>query len=118
MEAFLWKAIKTEIRRNTAISTRMITTSFFSEVFFTFGRIRSMVSVELEVSTSEDSVDIDAESTSTTTSPMSRSGSAACKVAGIMASYSGLPLESVAMAAFPLSLPSSVQNSRSKPPSR
>ena len=80
--------------------------------------MRSMVSVELEVSTSDDRVDMDADSTRTTTRPMRISGSAVCSRDGIMASKSGLPLDKVEITV--LSLPSalSVQNSRSKPPSR
>ena len=40
---------------------------------------------------------------------------ALCSIAGTMASYSGLPFASVAMAVFPFS-PFKVQNNRSNPP--
>ena len=63
IEAFLLNASRTEITRNTAISTRMISISFLSEHFFILGLMRSMVSVELEVSTNDDRVDMDADST-------------------------------------------------------
>ena len=104
--------------RKTAISTRMISISFLSEHFFRLGLMRSIVSVELEVSTSEDRVDIDAESTSTTTRPIRISGRAVCSRDGIMASKSGLPLDRVEITVLPLPSSVSVQNNRSKPPSR
>ena len=106
-------ASSTEMTRKTAISTRMISISFLSEHFFRLGLMRSIVSVELEVSTSEDRVDIDAESTSTTTRPIRMSSRD-----GIMASKSGLPLDRVEITVLPLPSSVSVQNNRSKPPSR
>ena len=120
MEVVLLNAISTEISRNPPISTRMMVTSFLSVMdFFIAGLIMSIVKVELEVNTREDRVDMDAESTRTTTRPISRSGSAVCSTAGIIASNSGLPLERVAINVLPLvSAASVVQNKRSKPPSR
>ena len=65
-------AMTTEIRMNTTISSRMISTCFFSSMSLMMLPLRkSSVSVELEASTREDSVDMEAESTRITITPSS-----------------------------------------------
>ena len=118
IEAFLLKAIITEIMRNTAISTLMIITSFFSSCFFILGFIKSIVSVELDVSTSDERVDIEAERTRTTTSPIKISGRAVWRSEGIIASNSGFPFAKTGINTLEDSLLSRVQKSLSKPPRR
>ena len=79
-------AMTTEIRINTAMNTRMISSCFFSLIFFTtVPLMKSRVRVELEAITREDKVDMDADSTSTTTTAIRMEGRLESMV-GLMAS--------------------------------
>ena len=93
-------------------------TCFFSSIlFFIAGLIKSSVKVELEVNTSEESVDIEADNTNTTIKPIKNSGSAVSSIAGMIASYSSLPLMTL-IKTFPVSAESVVANNLPKPPKK
>ena len=86
LELYWISAKITEIRINTTISKRIMSSCFFSLSFFTIVPfMKSSVKVELDAKTKEDKVDIDADSTSTTTTAISN-GDRSDSMAGIMGS--------------------------------
>ena len=94
---------------NTTISTRMISSCFFSSMsLITRPLSRSSVTVEEDVSTRDDSVDMEAESTRMITTAI-RNGERVCSIVGITLSNppAGFP---------PSTAPSSAAKSRPKPP--
>ena len=110
MPVLAWTiASAAEITMKTTISTRRVSSCFFSSIFFTTWPFsRSSVTVEEEVSTREDRVDMEAESTRTITIAI-RTGDSVCSMVGMTLSNppAGLP---------PPAAPSSSENSRPKPP--
>ena len=70
----------------------MMSSCFFSFIsLIILSLSKSSVRVELEVNTREDNVDMDADNTNTTTTPTRISGRVE-SIAGIIASYTILPL--------------------------
>ena len=75
LDLYWMRASTTEMRTNTTMRQRMMSTCRFSSIFLiTWPLRRSRVRVELEVSTREERVDMEAESTRMTTRAISRSG--------------------------------------------